>query len=1067
LGRRVVVVGSQCAALGKLSFLPGLAAELFGVLTDPLVGGCEPALTGGGLVLDPTRAQLGERLDEAFAAASADGATLVVGFVGHGETGTAGEVLGAQDFYLLPVDADPSRLRSETAFLLGQGLRERLRSFDGLDGLIVLVDACRSGRGATETAALVAPIAAAARTRFQLLAASDDRPAADGCFTRQVIDLLRVGVAGMEARIHPDLVKQRVRCPGQVAQWTGYDGRMVSSDPEDADPSLWLARNVAAIPGRIPLVESRAGQVVQELLVRFEPQPLLTGLVARVRRARWTTVTGAAGSGKSTLLAALCRPELTDGQVPQEFVHAAAFLDATSTALSLAEELSEQLALTVPGYRGALDAQLRHRHTIRPASGSDPGLDPISDPGPESPRGSPSVGDSAPEEIEEARAGFGPMVELIGDPLERTNAAGAPADGSGSAGEVRLALDGLDQLDPEVAGEVRADLEELVRRPGLAHLHVIVTQRDPVGGGPVSGRARMAVDRPDPVELARYLEARRVPRALAAGFADAASNGDGAWLLARLTADTYPDLTETERDDLRAQLATGHDRPALLTSLYDRLLDRALGVDTAALAQDSAERGRQRRSHPQWRDSFRPVLMALAAAGAGPVMPLTFLTAITGSSGGPATSVQARAVLAQLGRLIVRANPGTDAELVGLFHPTLVEHLAASSLGYQVDVTSARRVLLDKIEALVPITGLYTDNPLARWAADAEPEQLWQLGLHDHALNALIRRPLPTPPANLNRWTAWLPRLTKAFGPDNHNTLTARYQHAMATYRAGHLHDALRLFQELLPDRERVLGPQHGNTFVTRSSIASLIGQLGDAQQALRLFQNLLPDEERVLGRDHPEPFTVRGNIAYWTEETGDDEQALRLYRELLPDKERVFGRDHPGTLVTRGNFAALIAKFGNVEQALRLYRELLPVEERVFGPDHRNTLMSRGNFAALIANNGNVEQALRLYRELLPVQERVFGPDHPDSLSTRRNIAYWTGRIGNGEQALRLYRELLPYEERVFGPDHPRTLETRQSVTNLQHWLTPGQPSPTTHSNQIDDVADDRFPQEGLDHDD
>ena len=37
---------------------------------------------------------------------------------------------------------------------------------------------------------------------------------------------------------------------------------------------------------------------------------------------------------------------------------------------------------------------------------------------------------------------------------------------------------------------------------------------------------------------------------------------------------------------------------------------------------------------------------------------------------------------------------------------------------------------------------------------------------------------------------------------------------------------------------------------------------MGDAREALRLFTELLPDRERVLGRDHPDTLTTRNNIA-------------------------------------------------------------------------------------------------------------------------------------------------------------------------------------------------------------
>ena len=266
-------------------------------------------------------------------------------------------------------------------------------------------------------------------------------------------------------------------------------------------------------------------------------------------------------------------------------------------------------------------------------------------------------------------------------------------------------------------------------------------------------------------------------------------------------------------------------------------------------------------------------------------------------------------------------------------------------------------------------------------------------------------------------------------GPDHPDTLRTRGLIASWTGQTGQAREALRLFRELLPDRERVLGRDHSDMLITRSSIAHWTGEMGQAREALRLFRELLPDRERVLGRDHPDTLTTRNNIASWTGQTGRAREALRLFRELLPDRERVLGSDHPDTLTTRGHIASWTGQTGRASEALRLFRELLPDLQRVLGPDHPDTLTTRNNIAFWTGETGEAREALRLLRELLPDQERVLGRDHSDTLITRSNIASWTGRAGEAREALRLLRELLPDQERVLGPDHPDTLRTSNNI--------------------------------------
>jgi hypothetical protein len=107
--RRVLVVGSQCEVLGpakRLSFLPSAAEDLYAVMTDPELGGCEPALTESGLFVDPTVGEVKQVIREAFKRASDDEATLIFAYIGHGEVADAGDGKVSNDFYLLPLDAE-------------------------------------------------------------------------------------------------------------------------------------------------------------------------------------------------------------------------------------------------------------------------------------------------------------------------------------------------------------------------------------------------------------------------------------------------------------------------------------------------------------------------------------------------------------------------------------------------------------------------------------------------------------------------------------------------------------------------------------------------------------------------------------------------------------------------------------------------------------------------------------------------------------------------------------------------------------------------------------------------
>jgi hypothetical protein len=140
-GRNLLVIGSQCESLPKLSFLPEIAAKLYEAMTDRERGACRPALDPSGLVIDPTVAEAKKAIRTAFQRAARDEATLLLAIIGHGE-----QVTQDGDFYLLPTDAEVPPA-DDTALNLVNHVKGLRRQYE-TDGLVVLVDTCYSGTGA-------------------------------------------------------------------------------------------------------------------------------------------------------------------------------------------------------------------------------------------------------------------------------------------------------------------------------------------------------------------------------------------------------------------------------------------------------------------------------------------------------------------------------------------------------------------------------------------------------------------------------------------------------------------------------------------------------------------------------------------------------------------------------------------------------------------------------------------------------------------------------------------------------------------------------------------------------
>lgn len=168
-------------------------------------------------------------------------------------------------------------------------------------------------------------------------------------------------------------------------------------------------------------------------------------------------------------------------------------------------------------------------------------------------------------------------------------------------------------------------------------------------------------------EVRQYLERRGVPEARRGEVANAAR---GNWLVVRVLADVLAERPDAEIREA-GQLA--------LYDAYEELLSRC-----GATNDDATQR----------------ILAVLAAAGAGPLLPLSLLCAASQALGGPATPAGVRDHLVRLRGLAVRSAAGTEQEHAGLFHDTLADYVATHAPDGN---GPAHRALVASIEAIAPV----------------------------------------------------------------------------------------------------------------------------------------------------------------------------------------------------------------------------------------------------------------------------------------------------------------------------------------------------------------------------
>ncbi|WP_165071406.1 tetratricopeptide repeat protein [Paludisphaera rhizosphaerae] len=969
-GRRVLIIGSQNEALGRLSFLPRVAERLHALMTTG-PGDCvgvELKDRPAGLLIDPTVDVMKDAIRAAVQQTAAAGDSLVVGYVGHG-------VFSNGRFYLMPLKSvEP---KPGGAVDIARFLGDCLLDHTGGRGVTVLIDACHAGEGVKQAMKDWAD-GVQQQHAFELLTATDDRVTAGAPLFHTLVKVLERGAPESEAGA-------RLRCRDVYRRLDTehYPARLVESGAD-----LNLGRNNAKDPGDVfwNWKGSPSSPVILQRTLYFQPTAELRRLVAASEADPVVYLSGAAGTGKSTLASALVRPELTEGAVPEGFVQAIAIINAQTTEVDLARDLEKQLQRTVPGFAGAVD------EFQRSGPREDPDYVSLKIVGP---LGFLPAGWSVRIVLD----GFDQLSEIMRKTVSEALAARPPAlrlivtahpETPGFPDARRLALESTPADDLEAylnSRRVPSPARKAILGKSAGQWLVTELLADAVLGDPDIDLARLH----DTIEEAY---AKRLSQTTG-GSAAVWRQRFGPVLSLLAVAGPGPLLPLPLLVHALASLEGPSGKDDVLTVL-DVLGGLVVRRDAATPAEHAG----------LFHATLAEYLLSRSAADAGFHIDI------------PAAH---RAMTAAINALAPRTKRLVDDPLHRYAFLREPHHL------WEVgDVDQAYNSLFHR-ESNIPRENLGRwEEWLARFSESLNSDDRRVLMLRGHI--AGWTRRCGDARGALALFEALLLDQERVLGRDHPDVLRTRNNIASLMGSYGNAWGALASFAALLPDQERMLGGDHPDVLTTRNNIAAWTGWCGDAWGALTLFAALLPDRERVLGRDHPDTLTTRGNVAGWTGSCGDARGALALFEALLPDQERVLGRDHPDTLRTRNNIAALTGSCRDARGALALFAALLPDRERMLGRDHPDVLTTRNNIASWTGRCGDARGALALFAALLPDRERVLGRDHPDTLNTLGFVGVYSILTGSEADGCRWLREGLNRSLDRFGPEH-QLVRTFQDV--------------------------------------
>ena len=252
-------------------------------------------------------------------------------------------------------------------------------------------------------------------------------------------------------------------------------------------------------------------------------------------------------------------------------------------------------------------------------------------------------------------------------------------------------------------------------------------------------------------------------------------------------------------------------------------------------------------------------------------------------------------------------------------------------------------------------------------------------------------------------------------------TATAQDMAGLIFMDAGQYHRAADLFQQAVATKKAILGEEDHETLLARNNMAIAYSKTGRLDEALKIQEQVLALRRSVSGPEHAATLTAMGNLADTYIPLGRMDEAMRTLEEVVALRRKADGPQHPLTLRAINNLARCYYEGDRKDEALKMMEEVLGQMRKVLGPEHPDTLMAMNNLAVSLYDAGQRDEAITTLEEVLMLRRKVSGPEHPDTLLTLNNLANFYRDAGRQDELIKLIQEhSANHSGKQSAPDSP-----------------------------------------------
>lgn len=247
----------------------------------------------------------------------------------------------------------------------------------------------------------------------------------------------------------------------------------------------------------------------------------------------------------------------------------------------------------------------------------------------------------------------------------------------------------------------------------------------------------------------------------------------------------------------------------------------------------------------------------------------------------------------------------------------------------------------------------------------------------------------------------------------------AQYLLARALFALGEEAEADRMYHEAF-----TTGLSVGHDAVVARAAAELTSSL--ARRGALEEANMWRDHAIAAAARVQEPrlkARVAAVAARVVFEQSDYRDAIDAYGRALELALETEPQDVAAVLHARQGLAISHGRLGDHVEALALLRRNADDTEARYGADHPDVGRETNSVASELVALGRTTEAVATRRRAVEVLRRALGPKHPDTLAVRASLASDLSQAGERESSIVALVELVADAEAQLGRDDPRTI--------------------------------------------